>query len=154
MKGCLRFSIFIFWVSPNLANIIMNDFLGKKKLCHKFPIYKKKFTKRLNFLLPQIVTMAYNMKGCLRFSTFIFWISSNLAKYTYKWIYVTNSFFFKSQKTNFLIAKNCHNCLRYKRVLKIFYFHSFYIAKYLAKYTFIWSPLEQHHKIEKNTNAH
>jgi len=30
MKGCLRFSIFLFLVSPNLANIIMNEFFGKK----------------------------------------------------------------------------------------------------------------------------
>jgi hypothetical protein len=76
MKGCLRFSIIIFWVSPNLANIIMNEFFGKKKLCHKFPIYKK-----------------------------------------------------FHQKTNFLIPKNCHNCLQYERVLKIFYFHILNIAE-------------------------
>jgi hypothetical protein len=42
-----------------------------------------------------------------------------------------------TKKTNFLIAKNCHNCLQYERVLNIFYFHILSIAKYFAKYTFI-----------------
>ncbi len=31
----------------------------------------------------KIITIAYNMKGCLRLFTFISWISSNLAKYTF-----------------------------------------------------------------------
>jgi len=35
--------------------------------------------------LPKIVTIAYNMKGCLRFSTFMFWIVPDLVKYTYGW---------------------------------------------------------------------
>jgi len=43
----------------------------------------------------------------------------------------------KPKRPTFLVAKNCHNYLRYKRVLKIFYFHIFNIAQYLAKYTFI-----------------
>ncbi len=33
--------------------------------------------------LPKITAIAYNLKGCLRFHTIIFWISPNLAKYTY-----------------------------------------------------------------------
>jgi hypothetical protein len=33
--------------------------------------------------LQKIAIIAYNMKGCLRFYTFIFWISPNLAKYTF-----------------------------------------------------------------------
>jgi hypothetical protein len=32
---------------------------------------------------PAIAIVAYNMKGCLRFSTFISWKSLNLVKYTY-----------------------------------------------------------------------
>jgi len=36
--------------------------------------------------LPKIVTIAYNMKGCLRFSTFILWIVPNLVKYTCGWL--------------------------------------------------------------------
>jgi hypothetical protein len=31
----------------------------------------------------KIASIAYSMKGCLRFFTFIFWILPNLAKYTY-----------------------------------------------------------------------
>jgi hypothetical protein len=34
----------------------------------------------------KIASIAYNIKGCLRFYTFIFWISPNLAKYTYGWL--------------------------------------------------------------------
>jgi hypothetical protein len=103
------------------------------------------------------------MKGCLRFSTFIFWILPNSAKSTYKWnffekIISRHKFFFlnkkKTKRPNFLVAKNCHNYLWYKRVLKIFYFDIFNIAKYLAKYTFIWSPLEQPHEIFKKTQTH
>ncbi len=35
--------------------------------------------------MPKIITIAYNVKGCLRFSNFIFWILSNVAKYDYGW---------------------------------------------------------------------
>jgi len=34
----------------------------------------------------KISSIAYNTKGCLRFFSFIFWISPNLAKYTYGWL--------------------------------------------------------------------
>ncbi len=47
----------------------------KKKLCQKFSVLKKKSQ--------EIATIAYNMKGCLRYSIFIFWISPNIPKYTY-----------------------------------------------------------------------
>jgi ABC-type antimicrobial peptide transport system ATPase subunit len=33
--------------------------------------------------LQKLPQMAYNMKSCLRFSTCIFWILLNIAKYTY-----------------------------------------------------------------------
>ncbi len=42
---------------------------------------KKKNQKKL----PKVVTIVYNMKVCLRFSTFIFWISPNLSKHIYGW---------------------------------------------------------------------
>jgi hypothetical protein len=41
------------------------------------PENQKKFSK--------VVTIVYSMKVCLRFSTFIFWISPNLSKYIYGW---------------------------------------------------------------------
>jgi hypothetical protein len=37
-----------------------------------------------SILFPKIATIDSNMKGCLRFSTFVFSIFSNLAKYTYE----------------------------------------------------------------------
>jgi hypothetical protein len=37
----------------------------------------------------KIARIAYNMKGFLRFSIFIFWISPNLTKYTYGWLGIT-----------------------------------------------------------------
>jgi hypothetical protein len=41
----------------------------------KFPVFKK--------ILKKLPQSAYNMKGCLRLSTFIFAIRPNLANYTY-----------------------------------------------------------------------
>ncbi len=35
--------------------------------------------------MPKIVTIACNMKGCLRFCNFILWTVPNLVKYTYGW---------------------------------------------------------------------
>jgi hypothetical protein len=53
----------------------------QKKLYHKLTISKKKSPEKEI----QIFNKAYNIKGCLRFSNFIFWTLSNLAKYTYGW---------------------------------------------------------------------
>jgi hypothetical protein len=42
-------------------------------------------------------------------------------------------------KKNLKTIKNCHNCVQYERVLKIFYFHILNIVKFLAKlYTHGW----------------
>jgi coproporphyrinogen III oxidase len=38
-----------------------------------------------NILYKKITTIAYNMKGCLKFSAFLLWILPKLTKYTYKW---------------------------------------------------------------------
>ncbi len=43
---------------------------------------ERKVKKQKEF--PKITTIAYNMKGCFKFYTFIFRISPNLVKYTYK----------------------------------------------------------------------
>jgi hypothetical protein len=53
--------------------------------CHFCEKKIKNILLQISFSLssPKIITIAYNMKGCLRFSTFIFWISPNLSKYTY-----------------------------------------------------------------------
>jgi hypothetical protein len=53
-------------------------YLLKRRFCFKFLFLGKNSQK-----YEQIVTIAYNVKGCFRFDTFIFWISPNLAKYTY-----------------------------------------------------------------------
>jgi hypothetical protein len=53
--------------------------------------------------------------------------------------------FLLSIKENFKkLVKNHHNCLLYEKVQKIFNFHFNFL-----KYTYAWSPLEQHHTIEK-----
>ncbi len=59
-----------------------------------FPFSKIDFEKRIFYqnmlkiakkrkIKIKIATIAYSMKGCFSFSTFLFWISPNLAKYTY-----------------------------------------------------------------------
>jgi hypothetical protein len=53
---------------------ILQKIFWKLIFCHKFQVF---------FKGKKIATIAYNMKGYLRFSTFIFWISPNLAMYTY-----------------------------------------------------------------------
>jgi hypothetical protein len=52
----------------------------------------------------QIVTIAYNVKGCFTFDTFIFWISPNLAKYTYGLLplWATSSNFLKTNRTKMM----------------------------------------------------
>jgi hypothetical protein len=42
---------------------------------------KKVKKKNSDFFFPKITTIAYNMKGCFKFYTFIFWISPNLVTY-------------------------------------------------------------------------
>jgi hypothetical protein len=52
----------------------------KRIFCHKFPVLKKKNRQKKTIfwkILPKIATIAYNMKGCLRFSASIF---LNIAK--------------------------------------------------------------------------
>jgi hypothetical protein len=64
------FLLSYFEYCKNLAKYSYNNRSTKKR---------KKFSKNL----PKFITTPYNMKGCLKFSTFIFWISLTLAKYLY-----------------------------------------------------------------------
>jgi hypothetical protein len=52
------------------------------------PIFWPKNCKKNKLLerLPRIATIAYYRKGCIRFSTFIFWTMQNLPKYTRGWL--------------------------------------------------------------------
>jgi hypothetical protein len=60
------------------------------------PVCEKYFFKRIFYpkfpfsiyiyIYPKIATIAFKRKGCLSFSTFIFWIWQNFAKYTYGWL--------------------------------------------------------------------
>jgi hypothetical protein len=68
---------FLHFVKKNkILRILSNKFLFFKKKKKKKGVRKKKKSKKF-------VTIVYNIKGCLRFSTFMFLISPNLAKYTY-----------------------------------------------------------------------
>jgi hypothetical protein len=61
-------------------------YLGKIIFCHKFPDFSEKKNHRKTKIkkpAKEIITIANNMKGHLRFFTFIFPIFSDLAKYTY-----------------------------------------------------------------------
>ncbi len=57
-----------------------------KTFRHLLKIFCKKNIKSVSHKSPKIDTTVYIMKGCLTFSTFIFWISSKLVKYTYGWL--------------------------------------------------------------------
>ncbi len=62
----------------SLQKILKRNILSQIPLTWK-SIDPKKIIKR-------IATIAYDVKGCLRFSTFIFWILPNLITYTYGWL--------------------------------------------------------------------
>ncbi len=49
---------------------------------------------------------------------------------------------------NFKKFKNCHNCLQYERVLKIFIFSYLEYYQIWLKYNYRLLPLRQHQKIE------
>jgi hypothetical protein len=51
----------------------------------QIPYFKKKDPPKTKLILKsrEMVTIACKLKGCLRLSTFIFWILPNLAKFTY-----------------------------------------------------------------------
>jgi hypothetical protein len=49
----------------------------------------------------------------------------HFAKYILKKLYILLQIPFK----NIYFGQNCHNCLQYEKVLKIFYFHILKIAK-------------------------
>ncbi len=76
----------------------------------------------------------------------------DLAKNTFQWIFSCK---FLSSKKN--LSRNCkiwnftknhHNCLQHESVLKIFFLKFIvWILPNLAKYSYGWSALEQHHKI-------
>jgi len=70
------FGDFVLWrIFAILQKIFFKRIFGCKMPCCFFE-------KNSNFF-PKIATVDSYMKGCLRFSTFIFSIFSNLAKYTY-----------------------------------------------------------------------
>ncbi len=55
-------------------------YFGKIILSHKYPFSKKELQKKpIHQKLPRY-------EGCLRISTFIFWILPKLAKHTYGWL--------------------------------------------------------------------
>lgn len=67
---------------------VMTNPIMEKKIPRNFV---KRILKEEYFIIKYIyiiVTIAYNMKGCLRFFflKFIFWILSNMAKYIYGWL--------------------------------------------------------------------
>jgi hypothetical protein len=77
------------WANVFLGEIFNNfhKYFFKRIFCHNFPSFKKRVKKilLLSLKLPKIITIAYNVKGCLRSFNFIFWILSNVAKYVYGW---------------------------------------------------------------------
>jgi hypothetical protein len=75
-------------------NVFFNKFLPIcKKYFEERTFFQKFFFRETNSQkmkilvnkLEKILTLAHNTKGCLKFSDFIFWISSNVAKYIYGW---------------------------------------------------------------------
>jgi hypothetical protein len=60
-------------------------YFGKRIFCHKFFVHFFKMAKN-KIKSPQLPTI---WKGCLRFSTTIFFILPNSAKYTYGWMIAT-----------------------------------------------------------------
>jgi hypothetical protein len=63
--------------------LLCKKYLEKRNILSKFPcfFYKKPSKRTYKFFFPKIATTAYNMKGCL-----MFWILSDLAKYSYGWL--------------------------------------------------------------------
>jgi hypothetical protein len=77
-KKCLRFSSFIFWILRNLAKYTYEfNHLSKTMfvVITTSQIWGKKPELFWIKVWPKITTIVYNMKWCLRFSTFIFWVS-------------------------------------------------------------------------------
>jgi hypothetical protein len=57
----------------------LRKIFSENKILSEFPYFIRKNSKNLT----KIVMIAYNMQGCLRFYTFMFLISPDLAKLTY-----------------------------------------------------------------------
>ncbi len=73
----------IFWWC--ISGILWKIF-WKNNILQEIPCFLKKESQNDFFLIfKKITTIAYNMKGCLRFSNYIFWILPNFTKYTYWW---------------------------------------------------------------------
>jgi hypothetical protein len=77
---CQNFSIS--WNFFKKQDMVINNFFQHKN-CSNNDIFLLK-TSPQNF--SQSIAYNNNMKGCLRFCTFTFWILSNLAKHTYEWL--------------------------------------------------------------------
>jgi len=77
------------WVVKISQNsLLCENYFGRKILfSQKYYSSKAVFLGEKSCLIKKnkITIIAYIMKACLKFPTFIFWISSNLAKYTYEW---------------------------------------------------------------------
>ncbi len=115
---------------------IIDKFCGKGNILLQIPYFKKKIAKK-EFLFKTCDTIAYNMKRCLRFSIFIYWVSPNLANCTYGWSSLKQYHTIVKKNTNFdkpsfnlKVAKNHHNSPQYEKVLKNLYFHILSIAKF------------------------
>ncbi len=65
----------------NFRHLVKNVFRNEYSVTIFF--FGEDFGKIFKKKLPKFTTIAYKLKGCLRFHTIIFWISPNLAKYTY-----------------------------------------------------------------------
>jgi hypothetical protein len=66
-------SQWVFW-----WRIFVKNVFGRDIFCHQFPTNEILILKS-----PEMVIISCKLKGCLRLSTFIFRILSNLAKFTY-----------------------------------------------------------------------
>jgi hypothetical protein len=74
----------------NIGNFLVAKFhhfakkISTKNIMWIYFLVKKLPKNEINYKKLQIIAIiAYNMKGCLRFYIFIFWISPNLATYVY-----------------------------------------------------------------------
>jgi hypothetical protein len=97
----------IFWI----LLIIPSFFFGKKT----------QETKKVSKKHPKITTIASNMKGCFKFYTFIFWISPNLVKYTYR-----------------LLSLEQHHKIERKQAVCHTYGLAIYIEKHLKAKEELW----------------
>jgi hypothetical protein len=85
--------MYIHWINDFLffgegANFLdfVKYILDKRIFCCKFLVFFKEKKGQRMKEIRKLAKISYNIKAWLRFSTFIFWISPNLAKYIYGWL--------------------------------------------------------------------